>query len=111
MTISVLDNDTDADNDALTVAAVVQAPAQGTAVVDTGGQTITYTPPADWPGVTTFTYRVTDGSGTAVATVTVTVAPANRPTTATAPTLQSISRPASASSAASVGSRAPARAG
>ena len=83
--IAVLDNDTDADNDALTVAAVVQAPTQGTAVVDTGGQTITYTPPmTDWTGVTEFRYRVTDGSRTAVATVTVTVTPANRPPTANA---------------------------
>ena len=72
--IFVLANDTDADNDSLTVAAVVQAPAQGTAVVDTGRQTITYTPPTtDWTGVTTFTYRVTDGRLTAVATVTVAV--------------------------------------
>ena len=77
VTISVLANDTDADHDSLTVAAVVQAPAQGTAVVDTGGQTITYTPPTAWTGVTTFTYRVTDGSRTAVATVTVTVRATN----------------------------------
>ena len=77
--ISVLANDTDANNDSLTVAAVVQAPAQGTAVVDTGGQTITYEPPMAWTGVTTFTYRVTDGRLTAVAKVTVTVdaAPSN----------------------------------
>ena len=82
--ISVLANDTDAENDSLTVAAVVQAPAQGTAVVDTGAQTITYTPPTNWTGVATFTYRVTDGSRTAVATVTVTVPRANRPPTANA---------------------------
>ena len=83
--ISVLANDTDADNDSLTVAAVVEAPAQGTAVVDTGGQTITYTPPTDWTGTTTFTYRVSDGNGgTDEATVTVTVSAPNRPPTANA---------------------------
>ena len=82
--IFVLANDTDADNDSLTVAAVVQAPAQGTAVVDTDRQTITYTPPTtDWTGTTTFRYRVSDGNGgTAEATVTVTVNPPNRPPTA-----------------------------
>ena len=89
--ISVLANDTDADNDSLTVEAVVRAPAQGTAVVDTGGQTITYTPPTNWTGMTTFTYRVTDGStGRAVATVTVTVTPVNRPPTANAGVTQTV---------------------
>ena len=83
--ISVLANDTDADNDSLSVTAIVQSPTQGTATVAADKQTITYTPPTDWTGTATFTYRVSDGNrGTDEATVTVTVSPPNRPPTANA---------------------------
>ena len=72
--VAVLANDTDADDDPLAVAAVVTAPAQGTAAVSADGQTVTYTSAAGWAGDETFTYQVTDGvGGTAEATVTVTV--------------------------------------
>ena len=72
--VAVLANDTDADDDPLAVAAVVTAPAQGTAAVSADGQTVTYTSAAGWAGDETFTYQVTDDvGGTAEATVTVTV--------------------------------------
>ena len=72
--VAVLANDTDADADPLAVAAVVTAPAQGTAAVSADGQTVTYTSAMGWAGDETFTYQVTDDvGGTAEATVTVTV--------------------------------------
>ena len=72
--VAVLANDTDADADLLAVAAVVTAPAQGTAVVSADGQTVTYTSAVGWAGDETFTYQVTDDvGGTAEAMVTVTV--------------------------------------
>lgn len=74
--IPVLDNDTDVDGDALSVAAV-GAPANGTAQV-AGDGTITYTPEPDFNGTDSFTYTVSDGrGGTDSAAVTVTVAPVN----------------------------------
>ncbi len=72
--VSVLANDTDADGDALSIASISMAPAQGTAVVNPGAQTIRYTPGAGFSGTDTFKYRVTDGlGGTAEGTVTVSV--------------------------------------
>lgn len=55
----VLGNDTDADSDPLT-AELVMAPATGTLVLNADGS-FTYTPPADYFGVVTFTYRADDG--------------------------------------------------
>ena len=80
-TINVLANDRDPDNDPLTVTNV-GTPANGTAVLGTGGQ-VTYTPRAGFIGTDTFTYRISDGrGGTDEARVTVTVSsvnPGNRP--------------------------------
>ena len=77
VSINVLANDSDPENDALTISSVTQ-PQDGTAVVT--GATIEYTPDANISGTDTFTYTVTDGSGaTATATVTVTVTPVNDP--------------------------------
>ena len=76
VTVSVLANDTDADDHALEVSAVVTQPAAGTgtAAVSTDAQGVTYTPPAGWSGEATFSYRVTDAlGGTAEATVTMSV--------------------------------------
>jgi Zn-dependent metalloprotease len=72
--ITVLDNDSDADGDALTVSGV-SAPGHGTATLS--GDSITYTPAVDYIGGDTFTYTVDDGQGgTATATVNVIVTPA-----------------------------------
>ena len=72
----VLGNDTDIDGDALT-ATLDNAPASGTAVIGADGG-LSYTPHANFNGVDTFTYIVTDGAATsAPATVTVTVTAVN----------------------------------
>lgn len=68
--IDVLANDTDGDNDPLTVTGYTQ-PDNGS-VVDNNG-TLTYSPDADFHGTDTFSYAITDGNTTASATVTVTV--------------------------------------
>ncbi|MBN8480164.1 MAG: tandem-95 repeat protein [Xanthomonadales bacterium] len=69
--VAVLGNDSDPDNDALTITAV-STPAHGTAVIGTGG--ILYTPAAGYVGSDSFTYTISDGrGGTATATVAVTV--------------------------------------
>lgn len=71
VTINVLDNDTDADNDPLTIVRVRQG-SNGT--VTSTGTTLTYTPARDFIGTDRFRYTVSDGrGGTATARVTVTV--------------------------------------
>jgi hypothetical protein len=71
--VPVLDNDTDGDNDILTVSSVTQ----GTSgAVTTNGITATYTPMAGFAGNDSFSYTVVDGKGgVATANVTVTVNP------------------------------------
>ena len=64
-------NDSDADGDALTVAAV-GAPANGTAAYTQAS--VTYTPTAGYVGGDNFTYTISDGhGGTAVSTVSMTI--------------------------------------
>ncbi|WML91737.1 IPTL-CTERM sorting domain-containing protein [Thiothrix lacustris] len=71
ITIDVLANDTDADNDALSIASFTQG---SKGVVTQSGETLIYTPNADTTGSDTFTYTATDSAGhEATATVTVTV--------------------------------------
>ena len=73
VSIDVLDNDTDAEGDALTINAVdaIDAAVGTTAIV--GGEVL-FTPAADYFGVTTFDYDVVDAfGGVDTATVTVTV--------------------------------------
>lgn len=67
---------TDANGDALTYA-LVSAPATGTAQLAPDG-TLRYTPPADFAGTTTLTFKARDGAlDSGVATVTVEVLPGN----------------------------------
>ena len=69
--INVLSNDSDVDNDSLSVSAVTQG-AHG-AVTNNGGD-VTYSPAANFHGTDSFTYTVSDGhGGTATANVNVTV--------------------------------------
>jgi len=71
VTIDVLGNDTDPDNDPLVVDSVTQ-PANGTVV--NNGTDVTYTPNGNFNGVDTFTYTATDGTSSSnSATVTVAV--------------------------------------
>ncbi|QPH54877.1 Ig-like domain-containing protein [Pontivivens ytuae] len=77
--IDVLDNDTDADGDPLTITDVT-APANGTAVIE--GGTVVYKPAAGFSGDDAFRYTVSDGQGntdTAIVDVTVEAAPAPDP--------------------------------
>ncbi|SQH78373.1 protein of unknown function [Shewanella benthica] len=76
LTISVLSNDSDADDnlDATSVATVT-APRNGSAVVNSSTGQIVYTPTADYIGNDSFTYTVNDDDGlqSNVATVTLSV--------------------------------------
>jgi VCBS repeat-containing protein len=76
-TFDVLANDTDPDGGLISVSSVTQ-PANGTVVITSGGDDLTYQPNADYcnapPGTTpdTFTYTVLPGGSTATVSVTVT---------------------------------------
>jgi subtilisin-like proprotein convertase family protein len=59
VTVSLLENDTDADGDPLQVSQFTQ-PLNGTVTVNPDG-VATYTPAAGFTGTDSFTYRVTDG--------------------------------------------------
>ena len=86
VTIDVLANDTDGDDEPLTVEpGSLTQPRDAThtvrgAVAVVGGKVV-YTPPTGWTGTVTFDYAATDGHTTSTATVTVTVD--NAPPTAT----------------------------
>ncbi|TVZ56841.1 putative secreted protein (Por secretion system target) [Lutibacter sp. Hel_I_33_5] len=72
--ISVKSNDTDVENDPLTVSPLTSSPTNGTIVLNSDG-TITYTPNSGFTGTDSFTYTVCDPSGACdTATVTVTIA-------------------------------------
>jgi len=76
VTINVLMNDDDADDDPLTVVNLTQ-PANGTVTIN-GDQTVTYNPDPDFNGSDSFTYAANDGKANSnTATVTVTVSPVN----------------------------------
>jgi VCBS repeat-containing protein len=71
VTIDVLNNDYDVDNDTFTVVSVTPA-ANGT--VTYNATDVTYTPALNFTGTDSFNYTISDGNGgTATATVTVTV--------------------------------------
>jgi VCBS repeat-containing protein len=72
----VLSNDSDPDDDPLTAERVSNA-TTGTLQLNANG-TFTYTPPANFSGVASFSYRARDGSqASAPVTVTITVSPVN----------------------------------
>lgn len=74
VSIDVMQNDTDAEGDAIALVGVGEAASGTTEVVD--GKVI-YTPDADFTGEDTFAYTVTDGFDTAQGSVKVTVNPVN----------------------------------
>ena len=83
VTINVLSNDTDADNDSLSVTNLTQ-PFNGSAALNVDN-TVTYTPNSGFMGVDTFTYIAFDGTANSnTATVSVTVSAGNQPPTADA---------------------------
>jgi hypothetical protein len=69
----VLANDTDLNHAALT-ATLVAGPAHGTLSAFAGGG-FTYTPPANFSGIDTFAYQVTDGQSQTTALVSIVVTP------------------------------------
>ncbi|MHA3775299.1 Ig-like domain-containing protein [Verrucomicrobiota bacterium sgz303538] len=76
-TIAVLGNDTDVDNDPLTVTVATVPAAQGTVTINSDG-TLAFTPALNFNGTATISYTISDGkSGTSSAKVTVTVTPVN----------------------------------
>ncbi|MDQ6993779.1 MAG: tandem-95 repeat protein, partial [Mariprofundus sp.] len=76
-TINVLLNDTDANNDVLSVIAADTLSVLGGTVVNNGNGTFTYTPLLNFNGTDTFTYTASDGITSAVGTVTITVTAVN----------------------------------
>ena len=72
VTIEVLSNDRDAEDDTLTVASVT-SPTSGTAAPTADHTRVVYTPRSGFTGTVRFTYTVSDGDATATATVIVTV--------------------------------------
>ncbi|MEO0985240.1 MAG: Ig-like domain-containing protein [Cyanobacteria bacterium J06639_14] len=77
--LDVLSNDTDADEDDLTITNVSD-PDNGTVEISEDNALITYTPDPDFTGINTFTYEISDGNGnTDTATVIITVEDVNDP--------------------------------
>ena len=80
LAIDVLANDSDPDAGTTLAVTAVTDPAKGSAAIDPGGTSVTYTPDPDANGTDTFDYTVSDGDGgSASASVTVTIAPVNDP--------------------------------
>ena len=83
VTINALSNDTDPENDTLTVTGNTQA-SNGT--VTRSGNTFTYTPRSGFSGADSFSYTISDGKGnaaTGLVNVTVGAAPNRAPTAVT----------------------------
>jgi VCBS repeat-containing protein len=72
---NVLSNDSDAEGPGL-AASIASQPANGTVVLGADGS-FTYTPNADYSGLDSFTYEVSDGTAVAIGTVDVTITPVN----------------------------------
>ena len=75
VTLDVLDNDTDANDDELTIIST-STPTNGTVQINID-QTLTYSPAANYNGSDVFTYTVSDGVLTDVGTVTLAITPVN----------------------------------
>lgn len=79
LTLSVLSNDTDPENDSLIVSGITDTPDHGTVVIN-ANNTVTYTPTAGYFGSDSFVYEINDGQGNAdTATVTLSILQANDP--------------------------------
>ena len=76
VTTNVLSNDTDADNDPLTITSIDTTSVAGGTVTNLGNGLINYTPDPNFNGTDTFSYTVSDGNGsTDTGTVTITIDP------------------------------------
>lgn len=77
--VEVIVNDVEVDGDTLTLSSVTQ-PYPGLGSVAVNGNSLTYTPPANYFGGVAFTYRVQDSTNmVASGTVSITVVPVNDP--------------------------------
>jgi len=97
--VTVLGNDTDPDDDDLTITSITQG-AHGVVAITGGGSGLTYDPEGLYTGADSFSYTVNDGNGGSdTATVSVTVAPDEA-----APTVGSLAKslPAQTTGASSV---------
>ena len=78
--VDVLNNDSDPDNDLLTIDAFDGTSAEGGTITGNGDGTFTYTPVTGFVGTDSFGYTISDGrGGTDTATVTITVNAVNLP--------------------------------
>ncbi|MEB3277878.1 MAG: Ig-like domain-containing protein, partial [Lyngbya sp.] len=75
VSINVLGNDSDPDNDPLEITNFDQTSANGGTIARSDDGQLIYTPPAGFTGNDTFTYTISDGVESDTATVTVTVEP------------------------------------
>lgn len=71
LTLNVLANDTDSDNDSLSIGEITVQPENGT--VEISNNTLVYTPEVNFAGVDTLSYRVSDGELTSDASVALTI--------------------------------------
>ncbi len=83
--INLIANDSDPDGDSINIASLGTPSAGGRAVIDGQAAGIRYTPAANFNGIETITYTISDGrGGTASAQLRITVRPVNDPPTAAA---------------------------
>ena len=61
--MAVLANDTDGDGDALSITEIHQQPEHGTIAISDDGQSLIYTPEADYAGTVSVDYCISDGAG------------------------------------------------
>lgn len=73
--IDVLDNDSDSENNTLTIVAVTNPSQGGSASTD--GANVTYQPATNFYGAETFEYTISDGIATTTASISITVNPVN----------------------------------
>jgi YD repeat-containing protein len=73
---SVLNNDSDPENDTLTITAKTNG-SKGIVAITNSGTKVRYTPNANQNGSDSFTYTISDGNATDTATVNVTITPVN----------------------------------
>ena len=85
-TLNVLSNDTDVENDPITITAVGSS-TNSTISVSADKKSLLYTPNKNFAGSDSFTYTVTDGTSSSQGTVFVTVKNSNDPPTAVNDTL------------------------
>uniref|UniRef100_UPI0015D27733 tandem-95 repeat protein n=1 Tax=Acinetobacter sp. YH12201 TaxID=2601140 RepID=UPI0015D27733 len=75
--VSLLQNDTDLDSVSITAVSGTYTTTQGGTISIATNGTYTYTPAANFTGIDTVDYTITDGSLTDTATLTITVTPVN----------------------------------